>query len=261
MQNRQVGLQSPAKRFSSIRTRCLEATAIILSGLNNVRATRLAITSLESLTEGVVKSDQYVKHHQFFLWCVEEALGMLNVQDKTEVNYFTAIFLSVVQFTDKIGNSPTYQHPDYIENLGQPVGLFFLAIENMLGKIDRTEDGCAVALFILQELKRLPVHVMTSKKSWPLSTRKKYSPVTVILQLMLKKDFIHMAYLLKRSTLKEKYFSVFEKLVFTTASSKEDGLAALDTILRTIKEESSSLLISPSKNICLLYTSPSPRDS
>ena len=91
-----MGLQSPAKRFVSIRARCLEATAILLGGLNNVRAARLTITNLECLTEGVLKPGQYVNHHKFFLWCAEEAFGMLNIRDRTEVNYFTTIIQSMI---------------------------------------------------------------------------------------------------------------------------------------------------------------------
>ena len=255
-QHRQMGLQSPAKRFSSIRTRCLEATAILISGLNNVRAARLTITNLEPLKEGVLKPQQYVKHNKFFLWCAEEAFRMLNVQDRNEVNYVTAIFQSVAQFTEKIGNSSNYKHPDFIDSFNSAVGLFFITVENVLASIDRTEDGFTVGLMILQELKRLPVHIMTSFKSWPLSWKRRYPPVTVFLQLMLKKDFIVTAYLNQGSSIKDKYLSVYEKFVSMAASSKDDGLGALDLVLNTIKEETSSLLISPSKNIPQIKSSP-----
>ena len=111
-QHRLTGLQSPAKRFNSIRTRCLEATAILIGGLNNVRVTRLAISNLESVKEGVIKPPQYFKHHKFFLGCVEESFGMINVKDRTEVNYFKAMFQSIVHLTEKItkGNiNPSYE--------------------------------------------------------------------------------------------------------------------------------------------------------
>jgi hypothetical protein len=92
---------------------------------------------------------------------------MLNIRDRTEVNYFTTIIQSMVQFTEEIANSPNYASPEYTSKFRPAVGQFFLTIENMLSMVDRTEDGFSVALTILQELKRLPVHVMTSMKSWP----------------------------------------------------------------------------------------------
>jgi hypothetical protein len=232
----------------SIRTRCLEATAILLGGLNNVRAARLNITNLECFAEGVLISNQYVNHHKFFLWCAEEALGMLNIHDRTEINYFTTIFQSIVRLMEKVINNPTYQTPDYIDKFRSCIGQFFLTVEKMICTLDKSEDGCTVALLILQELKRFPVHFMTSTKSWPRENSKIYPPATTILKLMLKKDFILTTYLIKNSTLKDKYLSVFEKLISTAASSKENGLAALNVVLNTIKEETSNML-SPSKNI------------
>ena len=37
--------QSPAKKYSSLRAKCLEATAILFCGLNEVKASRLDIAA------------------------------------------------------------------------------------------------------------------------------------------------------------------------------------------------------------------------
>ena len=251
-----MGLQSPAKRFVSIRARCLEATAILLGGLNKVRAARLTITNFECLTQGVLKPGQYIRHHEFFLWCVEEAFGMLNIRDRTEVNYFTTIIQSVVQYTEDIVNSPHYHNSEYTSTLRAGTGQLFLVIENIISVIERSEDGFVLVLTILTELKRLPVHVLTTMNSWPSHITRKAPPGTVMLQLMLKKDFIQMAYLAKGSNIKERYLAVFEKFVTIAAASKEDGLAALSTVLDSIRDEALSLLISPSKNIEKINESP-----
>ena len=238
-QHRLTGLQSPAKRFNSIRTRCLEATAILIGGLNNVRVTRLAISNLESVKEGVIKPPQYFKHHKFFLGCVEESFGMINVKDRTEVNYFKAMFQSIVHLTEKITKGNI--NPSYEETLKSVVNSFFVLIENMLESIERTEDGFSVALMILEELKKLPVNVLTTMKNRPVNDNRKYPPAATILQLMLKKDFIRTAYLLRGSSLKDRYLAVFEKLISISASSKDNGLAALDIVLITVKNEVSDL--------------------
>ena len=124
----------------SIRTRCLEATAILIGGLNYVRAARLNITNLECFAQGVLISNQYIVHHKFFLWCAEEALGMLNIHDRTEVNYFTTIFESIVRLMEKIGNNPTYQQPEHIDKFRSSFAQFFLTVENMMFTLDKSED-------------------------------------------------------------------------------------------------------------------------
>ena len=255
-QSRTIGLQSPAKRFTSIRTRCLEATAVLLGGLNNVRVAKLNITKLESLTEGVLKPGQYVKHHKFFLWCLEEALRMLNIQDRAEINYFITVYQSIVQYTEKIGNTPTYHNQDYISTFRPPVSLFFITLEKMLREIECSEYGIGLNLTLIQELKIIPIHMMISPKSWPLDSDRKYPPLTMVLQSMLKKDLIKEAYLLKKSHMKEKYVSLFEKFALIAATSKEYGLEILNVVMNTINEEASSLLSSPSKYGSGTNTSP-----
>ena len=246
-QRQAIGLQSPAKRFPSIRTRCLEATAVLLGGLNSVRVAKLDISNLKALTEGILKPGQYVKHHKFFLWCLEEAFRMLEIKDRTEVNYFVTIYQSIVQFTEKIGNTPTYQHQEYIDTFRPPVSLFFITIEKILSTVDYSESGINVALTILHELKRLPIHMMISTKSWPAGSDRKNPPLTMALHSMLKKDFIHIAYLLKNSSMKEKYLSIFEKFISTAATSKDHCLEILNVVLNTIEEETRSLDVSPVK--------------
>ena len=240
-QHRLTGLQSPAKRFNSIRTRCLEATAILLGGLNNVRVTRLTISNLESVKEGVIKPPQYFKHHKFFLGCLEESFGMINVKDRTEVNYFKAMFQSIVHLTEKITKGNI--NPNYEETLKSVVNSFFVLIEKILESIERTEDGFSVALMILEELNKLPFNVLTTMKNRPVDDNRKYPPAATILQLMLKKDFIRTAYLLRGSSLKDRYLAVFEKLISISTSSKDNGLAALDVVLITVKNEVSDFTV------------------
>ena len=252
-----MGLQSPAKRYSSIRTRCLEATAVLLGGLNNVRVTKLNITNLRTLTEGVLKPGPYVKHHKFFLWCLEEAFGMLDIKDRAEINYFITIYQSIVQYTEKIGNTPTYQHQDYASTFRPPVSRFFHTVEKMLSTVDCSEQGVGLAQSILQELKRLPIHMIISPKSWSKESERKHPPLTMLLQLMLKKEFIHIAYLQKTSNIKDMYLSLFEKFTSIAAGSKDYGLEVLNVTLNTIKEESGTLLQISSKFRSETDTNPS----
>ena len=234
----------------------MEATAVLLGGLNSVRVAKLNITNLNTITEGVLKPGQYVRHHKFFLWCLEEAFRMLDIKDRTEINHFITIYQSIVQYTEKIGNTPTYQHQDYVDTFRPPVSLFFITLEKLLSTNDCSEPGVGVALTILQELRRLPIHMMISPKSWPSDSDRKYPPLTMILQSMLKKDFIQIAYLLKSSNIKDKYLAVFEKFISTAATSKEHGLEILNVALNTIEEETRPLLCSPSKSGSESNTSP-----
>ena len=234
----------------------MEATAVLLGGLNSVRVAKLNITNLNTFTEGVLKPGQYVRHHKFFLWCLEEAFRMLDIKDRTEINYFITIYQSLVQYTEKIGNTPTYQHQDYVDTFRPPVSLFFITLEKLLSTNDCSEPGVGVALAILQELRRLPIHMMISPKSWPSDSDRKYPPLIMVLQSMLKKDFIQIAYLLKSSNIKDKYLAVFEKFISTAATSKEHGLEILNVALKTIEEETRPLLCSPSKSGSESNTSP-----
>ena len=163
-QQRQMGLQSPAKRFASIRARCLEATAILFGGLNSVRAARLPIGNLECLTEkGLLKPNHFVKHHSFILWCLNEAFDILNVHDLTEANYFRSIVQSVVSMAKLVmENVEVVNKEEYKPAFASAIGTFFLTIESMLSVVDRSEDGFNVALIILQEMRRIPCRTIAS---------------------------------------------------------------------------------------------------
>jgi hypothetical protein len=60
-------MQSPAKKFVSLRSLCLEAMAILISGLNHVKASQVDIgPMLDGLKDGtgVFKAAGFVKEHQ-----------------------------------------------------------------------------------------------------------------------------------------------------------------------------------------------------
>ena len=54
--------QSPAKKYSSLRKKCVEATAILFCGLNAVKASYLDISKLQEgcLNQGLLKPQHFI---------------------------------------------------------------------------------------------------------------------------------------------------------------------------------------------------------
>ena len=70
--------QSPAKKFSALRSLCLEAMAVLFCGLNSVKASQISIgPMLDCLKDGagVVKAGGFVKQHQVTSCLLEKLEG------------------------------------------------------------------------------------------------------------------------------------------------------------------------------------------
>ena len=84
--------QSPAKKYSSLRKKCVEATAILFCGLNAVKASYLDISKLQEgcLNQGLLKPQHFIGKIiliKFSNLYILESIQDLNFQFGPSINY------------------------------------------------------------------------------------------------------------------------------------------------------------------------------
>ena len=109
---------SPAKKYDTLRPFFLEATAILICGLNKVKAVKVDITHVsKSLGYGLFTPTVFIGNYSALLDCVKYMEECVNYSNKSDVDQFHAIFANlnaiVVELAkDLINNSvKSYQDP------------------------------------------------------------------------------------------------------------------------------------------------------
>lgn len=98
--------QSPAKKYSSLRKKCVEATAILFCGLNAVKASYLDISKLQEgcLNQGLLKPQHFIEHYSTILQCVTEIYDTLQIRSKLETDQLSAVMKTLGNLVEKVSN-------------------------------------------------------------------------------------------------------------------------------------------------------------
>ena len=197
--------KSPAKRYAAVRARCLEATAVLYAGLDDVSLSHLDIgpTTLSALNKGVFTAAGFAKHADLLLWCVSECLVMTAFHDKSQAANFTSLLKAV---STLVGQTP---------NAGYSA--LTIKILTVLTTDFNDETKLETLLEVLGELRRTEDPDLLDH----------------LIRTALKPDLVKTCF--KKPGLKPKFFSVFEKLVSSHLLDPKRGLNRFQVALEALQ--------------------------
>jgi hypothetical protein len=214
--------QSPAKKFVSLRSLCLEAMAVLISGLNNVKASQINIAPMVDCLKdgsGVIKAAGFVKEHSVLLACVSEAFSIMRFNSKTEISHMNAIWLTLGSIVKDLCMVSSDVNKDAVQNFLHCAQDSLIVLERQMNQEDPA-GAISMALTIMDTVSKLPTAALISRKMLPPRT----DPLSVVMiQTMLRPNLAS-----KISTLTEadlnKYNAIFERLIAPYGQQRLDGL-------------------------------------
>lgn len=224
--------QSPAKKFSSLRKKCLEAAAILCCGLNHVKATCLDISKFVEkgvLLEGVIDSNDFIDHYSTILQCITEVYETLQFQNKLEIEQFSTVIKTIGTWAEKVANDRE------IKDKGETaIGHFLEMIVNLIIVSAKRDESHVLNLAVLNNVSRIPEDVLASSNIWEFEKgAKKESPALTLIDLMLKQDFLKFVY---NSNHEDKFFTLIHKFLRAGSLIRlQDGLNVLDGVFAKVQ--------------------------
>ena len=206
--------QSPAKKYSALRKKCLEATAILVCGLNNVKANTLAISQLTRLEEGAFKPADFITYHSTIFQCTNDIYETLELRSKLEIDQFSATLKSLAHLAELTSNQS--ESLKALKNYIQ-----------MLMKIAETNRILPLSFASFQYASKLPQDLLGVSME-----DEKQPPVLSLIQLMFKKEIMEHV---TESNLKDSYLSILSKFLKIACLGKSiNGLNVIEDILTKI---------------------------
>jgi hypothetical protein len=236
--------QSPAKKYDSMRALCLEATAILFCGLNEVKAIQLDISAVSSsLNHGVLKSNHYANHYSSIIQCVTDIYETVQLRSKHEAEHFAAIMKIIGKLSEELATKSAAGNKDVAE-AQVSVGHYLHMVENILAVMQRCDEAHQIGLTILQHVAKLPTAILASASIWQFSKAVvKEPPAVVMIKLMLRKDFLAfiMSTTASAAVIQDKYYAILAKFLSAACVTHKGGLNVLDDVIDLVRERCTSL--------------------
>ncbi len=232
--------QSPAKKFVSLRSLCLEAMAVLVSGLNNVKASQINIgTMMDCLKDGagVIKAAGFAKEHEILLACVSEAFSYMRYNSKSEVSHMTAICQTLGSIAKDLCMAQSEVNKEAVTNFLQTSLNMLVTLERQM-TLEDPSSAVSLALTILDTVSKLPTSALVSRKLLPPQA----NPLSMIMiQTMLRPNLTSLTTSQSDGD-RNKYNAIFERFVAPYGQQRMDGLYILHDVLnilsgcKTLKE-------------------------
>ena len=215
--------QSPAKKFVSLRSLCLEAMAVLVSGLDKVKASQIDIgpmlDCLKAGSGGVIKAAGFVKEHQILLACVSEAFSIMRFNSKTEISHMTAIWQTLGLVVKDLCMVPSEVNKDAVQSFLHSAQDILVTLERQMNQEDPV-GAISIALTVLDTVSKLPTAALVSRKMFP----SRNDPLSVIMiQTMLRPNLASKISTVPESDL-SKYNAIFERFLVPYIQQRLDGL-------------------------------------
>ena len=227
--------QSPAKKFSSLRRKCLEAMAILCCGLNNVKANCLDISQFSDgcLDQGVVTSNDFITQYSTILQCVTEIYETLQTRTKSETEQFSAILKTIGSWVEAVANNRDLKDSPKGQTA---IGHYLEMTVNLIIVSSKNGENHALNMNTFQNVSKIPEDLLASSAIWEFEKgTKKDPPAMSLLEQMLKPEFMHFV-LIANADQGDKYFILMHKFLKAACLTRpQEGLNIIDIIFENFK--------------------------
>ena len=226
---------SPVKKYDSIRSQFLEATAVLFCGLNEIKVERVDITKVtKSLAHGLFDPSNLVIHQASLFKCLTQIEDCVHHNNKTDVEHFKAILKRLTALIGELSKLPDFHSKkDSHELVSRYLSFSNTLLESAVSK----KEVVPVAVFMLAQLAKLPKDLLAS--SFKDFEPSKGQSVARTFAVKIFEDWC-LDYVFDNSKSpikKEQHLDYFGKFVQAFCSVRWKGLVDLDEIIAVINQK------------------------